>query len=202
MSRSEGKINISLRPEVFESITRLLLKHGTDEEKAIAKTIQEKMSRSSNKSDTPEAAVLSALQFDGVHSTSFAVSSKDREPIEQLLPCLKGRILILTSWSPNESGIEAARLKGLPKEVTIVKIHAVAQIQIIMKRPGFDTLFDHLIVDRIDTIDNLKAKKDKAAQILAVMQTVPTLIKKTNFFVTTMYGIPILYENVSQHLVV
>jgi hypothetical protein len=163
----------------------------------ILNTIRNKMSRSSRKE--PEAVVVSPLEFAGVHGKTFAISSKEREPIEQLLPNLAGNILILTSWTPNLSGIDEARKKGRDKAIVHKSITKICEIQMVMKVRQVAVGFDHIIVDRIDEIDNGKNKMQKAAQIKGMLTQIPGLLGKANMFITTMMGIPILYENVDEH---
>lgn len=199
-----SKISLSLEQNEWDHLIKDSgLWGSTSKEivKKIEKQLQEKMSRS-NPSKQPEASVLSPLEFTGVYGKTFCVSSKEREPIEQLLPTLGGNILIFTSWTPNESGIEIARKKGYDKKVVIKKIQGIVQVQILLKRPDILQGFDHIIVDRIDEIDNKKDKKSKAAQIKAMLSLIPSLLKDQNLFVTTMLGIPILYEMVDEHKVV
>lgn len=198
----DPKTPISLTKAQWDIILwRLREQHNKEDHKEIVAIIETKMSRSSNK-PSEEAAVLSPLDFAGAEGKTFCVSSKEREPIDQLLPALSGNILVFTSWEPNESGISSSAEKGEKKDVTLIKIHSVAQVQIILKRPGFDTLFNHVVIDRIDEIDNKKNKKDKAAQILGMLGELPAMLKKRNLFVTTMMGINVLYDNVDKHVVV
>lgn len=201
MSRSsEPKIPISLTSAEWTMVMNALSEDEEDQVALIRKIDNKLMSRSTRKE--PEAVVVSPLEFAGVTSKTFAISSKEREPIEQLLPVLSGNILIITSWEPNISGIEACRLKGKDKTVVHAKITKVCEISMLMKTRNVAQAFDHVIVDRIDEIDNGKNKRDKAAQIKGVLTQIPGLLGRANMFITTMMGIPILYESVDEHKVV
>lgn len=199
MSRSSTKLSISFDDEDW----KIIMSRLQPDDSAILLRIQDKlMSRSSRTSDPTEAAVLSPLEFTGIHGKVFAISSKEREPIEQLLPVLSGNILILTGWSPNLEGINTAAKKGLDKDVIQRSITNIVEAQLLMKTRNVAQAFDHVIIDRIDEIDNGKNKMHKAAQIKGMLTIIPGLLGQANLFITTMMGIPILYEGVDFHKVV
>lgn len=196
---SKKLISIALEKEDWEDIMTCLLLSENDETELI-NHIKNKVSRSENK--PPEATVLCPIEFAGVHGKMICISSKEREPIEQLLPILKGNILIFTSYSPNMSGIESARKKGHDKNIVIKKIQSLVMIQILLKRKDLTENLDTIIVDRIDEIDNGKNKRDKGAIMAGMLSILPSLVGDVNVFFTTMYGLNGLYERVDIHRVV
>lgn len=200
MSRS--KITLSLPKEDWELILDRLSKFSEDKESEsrIIQKIHDKMSRSDH--TQPEAAVLSPIEFTGLKGKMICVSSKEREPIEQLLPVLHGNILIFTSFAPNFEGIQRASKKGHDKHIIIKKIQELVMVQLLLKRKDLTDNLDAIIVDRVDELDNKKNKMAKGAIQSGMLAVLPSLVGNVNVYFTCMMGIQGLYDRVDLHKVV
>jgi hypothetical protein len=197
MSRST--MSLTLNKADWELIMSCLSSDDI-EQVSLIKKIGDKMSRSNH--EQPEASVLSPMEFVGIKGKMICVSSKDREPIEQLLPVLHGNILIFTSFAPNFEGIHRASKKGHDKHIVMKKIQELVMVQLLLKRKDLTENLDAIIVDRVDEIDNKKNKMQKGAIQAGMLAVLPSLIGNANVYFTTMLGIQGLYDRVDLHKVV
>jgi hypothetical protein len=198
---SKNDISIKLPFESWDHLIKDSALWG-DTSKGIVRDIEKqlngRMSRTRQEKD-PEAVVLNPLMFAAEHGKIFCVSSKDKEPIECLLPCLAGNIVIFTTFTPNIQGIEVASQKGLKKEVTMVKVHDFINAMLVIDRFK-DAGINHFILDRWDEIGMGGRSKAKAGALrTGSINMLPTKIGKANYFFTTMMGDPGLYEKVDTH---
>jgi hypothetical protein len=167
--------------------------------KEVNKQLENKMSRS-KPSMPPEPAHLSPLDFAGCEGKIFAISSGEREPIESILPLLKGNVVIFAKQGEENYPLYQ-KLSSDDRDTAVVRIRDIVHLTILIKRFK-DAGIDYFILDRFDYLDNERSKEKKGAVRSGLINSLPTYIGKGNFFITTMMGDPGLFERVDKHIVV
>lgn len=148
------------------------------------------MSRSSPVED---AIILHPLLFLEEKGKIFCISSKERDPISQLLPVLKGAVVIIAPYTMQHYEIPESC------EAAVTYVRDLVEASLRVKYCEAEVTF---IIDRIDEINTKATKMSRGLARSGFINSLGSYLKERNAFITTMIGDPGLYELVDKHYIV